>query len=156
MVEDSFMDKVVAIRVLSDYAIEAVFDDGVSGVVSLKERLYGPMFEPLRDPAFFGRARIDAFGAICWPNGADLAPDALYDTFKSKEPWQGKKWPLTAGDSISGADALVGYGKRTAIDLPTRASAPRFGTVIDSPVLRPPEFREHFVQHRGFLQQFEV
>ncbi len=83
------MDKVVAIRVLPDFAIEAVFDDGIKGVVSLKDRLDGPMFEPLRDPAFFAQARIDEFGVICWPNGADLAPDALYDTLKNKKPEHG-------------------------------------------------------------------
>ena len=79
------MDKVVSIRVLPDFAIEAVFDDGVKGVVKLKDRLDGPMFEPLRDPAFFAQARIDEFGVICWPNGADLAPDALYDDLKSRK-----------------------------------------------------------------------
>jgi hypothetical protein len=36
------------------------------------------MFEPLKDPEFFGLVSIDQFGAVCWPNNADLAPDALY------------------------------------------------------------------------------
>ena len=80
------MDKVVAIRVLPDFEIEAVFDDGGKGVVKLKDRLDGPMFEPLRDPVFFAQARIDEWGVICWPNGADLAPDALYDAFKNRKP----------------------------------------------------------------------
>jgi len=31
------------------------------------------MFEPLKDPAFFARARVDEFGAVYWPNDADLA-----------------------------------------------------------------------------------
>ena len=83
------MDKVVAIRVLPDFVIEAVFDDGIKGVVNLKDRLDGPMFEPLRDPALFAQARIDEFGVICWPNGADLAPDALYDDLKSKKSEHG-------------------------------------------------------------------
>jgi Protein of unknown function (DUF2442) len=42
-----------------------------------------PVFEPLKDPEFFRQVRIDEFGAVCWPNGADLAPDALYDKIKS-------------------------------------------------------------------------
>jgi hypothetical protein len=84
------MDRVVAIRVLPGFEIEAEFEDGVKGVVSLKDRLVGPMFEALRDPATFAQARIDEWGVICWPNGADLAPDALYDAFKKKTSESGK------------------------------------------------------------------
>lgn len=37
------------------------------------------VFEPLTDPAFFGRVRVDPdLGTIVWPNGADLCPDVLY------------------------------------------------------------------------------
>jgi hypothetical protein len=42
------------------------------------------MFEPLRDPEFFSRVGLDEFGVICWPNGADLAPDALYQNLLKK------------------------------------------------------------------------
>jgi hypothetical protein len=84
------MDRVVAIRVLPGFEIEAEFEDGVKGVVALKDRLEGPMFEPLRDPAFFAQAKIDEWGVVCWPNGADLAPDALYDTLKKRMSEKGK------------------------------------------------------------------
>ncbi|MGH9224370.1 MAG: DUF2442 domain-containing protein [Acidimicrobiales bacterium] len=38
------------------------------------------MFEPLRaDPALFARVRVDPEArTIVWPNGADLAPEALH------------------------------------------------------------------------------
>ena len=42
------------------------------------------MFEPLRDPVLFAQAYVDEFGAICWPNGADLAPDALYQRIATR------------------------------------------------------------------------
>ncbi|MBV1786942.1 DUF2442 domain-containing protein [Marinobacterium sp. D7] len=54
------------------------FEDGTQGEISIADRLFGPMFEPLKDPEFFALARVDEFGAVCWPNDADLAPDALY------------------------------------------------------------------------------
>jgi len=40
----------------------------------------------LRDPAEFAKARID-MGAVTWPNGADLAPDAMYDAIRSQGLW---------------------------------------------------------------------
>jgi len=43
------------------------------------------MFEPLRDEAYFRQVGIDEFGVICWPNGADLAPDALHQELAAKE-----------------------------------------------------------------------
>ncbi len=72
------MSKVVSVTVLDDYRLNVVFDDGLRGIVSLKDELYGPVFEPLKDVPYFRQVRVDEFGAICWPNGADLAPDALH------------------------------------------------------------------------------
>lgn len=72
------MSKVSSVTALDDYQLKVVFADGVRGVVSLKDKLYGPIFEPLKDLPYFKQVRVDEFGAICWPNGADLAPDALH------------------------------------------------------------------------------
>lgn len=72
------MFRVRHVKPLPDYILELEFDDGVRGRVQLKDRLYGPMFEPLKDPDYFDRVTVDEFGAICWPNHTDLAPDALY------------------------------------------------------------------------------
>lgn len=73
------MPRLVAARPLNDYRLAIRFDDGTVGEISLKERLFGPVFEPLQDPAFFAQVFVDEFGAIAWPNGADLAPDAIYE-----------------------------------------------------------------------------
>jgi hypothetical protein len=77
------MHRVQSVEALADYRLHVTFDDGTEGVVELQARLFGPMFEPLRDPAFFAQAAVDKFGVICWPNGADLAPDALYDRVRA-------------------------------------------------------------------------
>jgi hypothetical protein len=76
------MRRVIAVKALDDYQLEVRFDDATQGVVSLKESLFGPMFEPLRDSAFFQQVNVDEFGAVVWPNGADLAPDALYEDIR--------------------------------------------------------------------------
>jgi hypothetical protein len=73
------MVHVVKVQPLEHWRLAVEFSDGVRGEVSLEDRLFGPVFEPLRDPAFFSQAFVDEFGAISWPNGADLAPDALYE-----------------------------------------------------------------------------
>jgi hypothetical protein len=36
------------------------------------------VFRPLRDEALFCQVTVDEFGAVCWPNGPDLAPDAMH------------------------------------------------------------------------------
>lgn len=72
------MHRVTKVETKTEYTLVVTFDDGTHGEVCIADRLFGPMFEPLKDPAFFAQARVDKFGAVCWPNEADLAPDALY------------------------------------------------------------------------------
>jgi hypothetical protein len=73
------MHRASSVTPLDGYRLAISFEDGLQGTVSMRERLFGPVFEPLRDEAVFQRVSIDEFGVICWPNGADLAPDALYE-----------------------------------------------------------------------------
>jgi len=77
------MSRVTSVHAKDDYRLSVCFEDGTSGEIALKDRLFGPMFEPLRDPDFFSQVFVDEFGAIAWPNGADLAPDALYEQMHS-------------------------------------------------------------------------
>ncbi len=72
------MPSVARIEVRQGHTLYVEFADGIAGEVDLSERLFGPTFEPLRDLNLFRQARIDEFGAVAWPNGADLAPDALH------------------------------------------------------------------------------
>lgn len=77
------MPRVVTVRPLNDYRLEIRFEDGTAGIISLADQLFGPMFEPLRDWQMFCQVTIDPYGAVCWPNGADLAPDALYQRIRT-------------------------------------------------------------------------
>ena len=71
---------VLTVRVAGDHELELEFSDGVTKVVDLEHLLTGQMFEPMRDPKYFARVSIDPVsGTVVWPNGADLAPEALYD-----------------------------------------------------------------------------
>ena len=79
------MDRVTAVRPLDGYRLAVEFEDGLRGEVDLSDRLFGPVFEPLRDLDVFRAVSIDEFGVICWPTGADLAPDALYAALSAQQ-----------------------------------------------------------------------
>ncbi len=75
--------QVVGVEALEGHRLRVRFADGVEGIVPMEKRLFGPVFEPLRDWEVFRQVRVDEFGAPCWPNGADLAPDALYEQLRN-------------------------------------------------------------------------
>jgi hypothetical protein len=67
------------------------FVDGTSGEVDMQtflesSRAAGTLFEQLRDPKVFAQVRVE-LGAVMWPNGADLAPDAMYDAIHEHGSW---------------------------------------------------------------------
>ena len=54
------------------------FSDGCEATVDLRPLLSGPIFEPLLEPAVFAQFTVDPVcKTVCWPNGADLAPEAI-------------------------------------------------------------------------------
>jgi hypothetical protein len=73
--------KVTGVQVRPPYGLHLTFDDGVTRDVDLSDELWGPMFEPLRDPAFFARVVVE-HGTVVWPNGVDLDPLVLHGDFK--------------------------------------------------------------------------
>lgn len=65
---------------LEGYRIRIRFTDGTEGDVDLSHELHGELFEPLRDLAVFRQFTVHPeFRTLCWPNGADLAPEFLYE-----------------------------------------------------------------------------
>jgi len=72
---------VVAVEVLEGYRLRLRFDDGAQGEIDVARHAgFDGVFAPLKDPAFFRQVRVDSdLGTICWPNGADLAPEVLYE-----------------------------------------------------------------------------
>ncbi|NWF55504.1 MAG: DUF2442 domain-containing protein [Syntrophaceae bacterium] len=70
-------------KYLHDYVLWLRFNDGAEGVVDLKDELYGEVFEPLKDMERFQSFKVDPdLETIVWDNGADLAPEFLYDKMK--------------------------------------------------------------------------
>jgi hypothetical protein len=62
------------------YRIRLAFNDGVNAIVDLKHELYGPKFGELVDIDLFKQVKLEPeLSTIVWPNGADIAPDILYE-----------------------------------------------------------------------------
>jgi hypothetical protein len=73
------MNEVTKVEYRGGYVYFVAFDDGVEGEVDFSDYLSrGPIFEPLKDRTFFSQAFVEG-GTIGWPNGADVAPETLYD-----------------------------------------------------------------------------
>ncbi len=71
---------VVEVKYVRDYVIWVRFNDGAAGEVDLSEELDGEVFGPLKDQALFKTVKIDPLlQTVVWDNGADLAPEFLYD-----------------------------------------------------------------------------
>ena len=67
-------------KYLHDYVIWLRFNDGAEGEIDLESELEGEVFGPLRDKQLFRRFRVDPeLETIVWENGADLAPEFLYE-----------------------------------------------------------------------------
>ena len=83
--------RVASVTALPDARLRVTFVDGVAGEVHMKAFLSNPsidgtIFETLRDPTIFAQAQV-VLGAVQWPNGADLAPDAMYDAIRECGQW---------------------------------------------------------------------
>ena len=83
--------RVTSVTALPPARLRVTFVDGTTGEVDMRAFLSNPkvdgtVFAPLRAPAVFTRAET-VLGAVQWPNGADLAPDAMYDAIRERGVW---------------------------------------------------------------------
>jgi hypothetical protein len=60
------------------FRLHVVFNDASENTIDFEPWLEGPVFEPLKNPQYFQRFFVDG-GTVVWPNGADIAPETLYD-----------------------------------------------------------------------------
>jgi hypothetical protein len=64
--------------------LRLTFADGLTGEADVLDRMRGPVFERARTTAGFDEVRVDPeTGTVCWPDGADLAPDTLYERVRT-------------------------------------------------------------------------
>jgi Protein of unknown function (DUF2442) len=71
--------RIETVEPVDGYVLRLVFSDGYTRDVDIESELWGPVFEPLRDPEIFRQVAVDnELGTIVWPNGADMDPDVLH------------------------------------------------------------------------------
>ena len=99
--------RIVKVSPLPQYRLQVEFDDGVAGTIDLSGELDGEVFQPLRDEAVFRQVTVDEFGAVCWPNGPDLAPDAMHSELAAEPPTR----PLAQHQAERGAGSKPRAGR---------------------------------------------
>jgi len=80
MFEDIPLLDIIKVHPLDNYCLEITFEDGVSGIVDIKEAItFNGVFEPFEDEVFFRQVKVNPdTGTIEWPNDVSLDPVVLY------------------------------------------------------------------------------
>ena len=73
----TFLPSVVRAEHRGGCETHLTFNDLSERTVDFRPWLEGPVFEALKDPAYFRQFFLDG-GTVAWPNGADVAPETLY------------------------------------------------------------------------------
>ena len=73
-----YLPSVTNAKYLKDFVLELDFDDGTKKSVDFSLWLDGEVFEPLKNKTFFKKFFLDGT-TVAWPNGADIAPETLYE-----------------------------------------------------------------------------
>lgn len=78
----AFLPSVVRAKYDRAFCIHLTFNDDIEATVDFQSWLKGPVFEPLKQPEYFRKFFLDG-GTVAWPNGADIAPETLYEAAKA-------------------------------------------------------------------------
>lgn len=79
--------EVVGVAVVRPHVMRLLFNDGVvRDVQFVPGNGRGSLLEPLADPAYFAKVRVDPDArTVVWPNGLDLAPEVLHGDFDAED-----------------------------------------------------------------------
>jgi hypothetical protein len=90
----SFLPSVIRAEYCGGYRIHVTFNDDSEKTIDFREWLKGPVFEPLKAPDRFRKFFLDG-GTVAWPNGADIAPETLYEYREPGKRPNGALRPMT-------------------------------------------------------------
>lgn len=137
---------VTDVRHLSGHTLWLRFSDGVEGRVDFSDWLDGPVFEPLRDPEFFAQVRLDPPFTIAWPNGADVAPEALYDRLEVAGPIAKRPYAQLFDDAM----------KREAAECAAMPEVSRFFGIVIRMFWREHEAPHFHAQYAEYVAAIDI
>jgi hypothetical protein len=80
---------ILTVRYSGNYCLKCSFTNGETLRVDLQNELYGEVFTPLLDKQRFAEARINPdTKTVEWDNGADFAPEFLYELAQKQSSFQ--------------------------------------------------------------------
>jgi hypothetical protein len=75
--------RVTDAKYIREFTLYLRFSDGSDGEVDLEHELDGEIFEPLKNIIYFKDFSVNQeLHTVVWPNGADFAPEFLYEKLK--------------------------------------------------------------------------
>ena len=75
--------RIIYAKYIKNYILYLRFSDGSTGEVDLEHELDGEIFEPLKNISYFKNFVFNKeLHTVVWPNGADFAPELLFDRLK--------------------------------------------------------------------------
>lgn len=71
---------IIAVNYVKEYSLEVTFENGEKGLIDLRGYAKkGGVFEQFCDVNYFRQIYVNKdIGTICWPGGADIAPETIY------------------------------------------------------------------------------
>jgi hypothetical protein len=100
----SSLPTVVHAEYRGGFRVHVVFNDASENTIDFEPWLDGPVFEPLKDRQYFQRFFLDG-GTVVWPNGADVAPETLYEVAGRRRRPTRRLQPSKARQPIGGKRA---------------------------------------------------
>ena len=103
--------KVVSAEYVRGYQLRLRFTDGAEKVIDFSRWLTGEVFRPLTNKKQFKRFFI-AGGTVCWPNGADIAPETLRNEADTQTAAQTRRRAQTHPNRIMAVGRRPGAARR--------------------------------------------
>lgn len=75
---------VAEVKSIAPRTLAVRFADGLSGTLRINKSFCTGVFLALQEDSAVSEVRIE-HGVLVWPNGLDLAPDAMYHQIKKNE-----------------------------------------------------------------------